>query len=118
MTTLSRIASVGVIAYLAPASSSTATVIGVTGNGIIVAPPAQVLNAGVTNTEQWGFNEKQAVLLGAALAVDGGSVPAGTVVDSHMIFLNGATSATINTTATWTFSGTILGVMSDNQGLL
>ncbi|WP_150912150.1 PEP-CTERM sorting domain-containing protein [Marinobacter halotolerans] len=74
------------------------------------------------NTAQQGFDEKQGVLLGSALNVDGGSIAAGTRVDSHMIFLN---SGPENNTALlehfnvkWTFDGDILGVMSNSNGSL
>src|SRR5687767_13110713 len=91
MTKYYRIVSLGLVAYMTATTSTMASLISVVGNGVIVAPPAQVLNAGVTNSQQWGFNERQGVLLGFPLAVDNGSLAAGTVVDSHMIFLNGAT---------------------------
>ncbi|MBI1392010.1 MAG: VPLPA-CTERM sorting domain-containing protein [Alphaproteobacteria bacterium] len=86
-----------------------------------IAAPGQVLNSTVFNTAQQGFDEQQGVLLGAALGVDGGSIAAGTRVDSHMIFLNkqdNASGTLSHTGVQWTFSGTILGVMSDAGGTL
>ncbi len=54
------------------------------------------------------------------MAIDlGGSIAAGTRVDSHMIFLNNPSSGTIfHNDVKWTFSGAILGVMSDSSGNL
>jgi hypothetical protein len=86
----------------------------------IIPPPPAVLNPFVVNTAQQGFNEQQGVLLLAPLAVDGGNIAAGTLVDSHMIFLNqdDALTGTLSHLVTWTFSGVILGVMSDVNGTL
>lgn len=84
----------------------------------IVGAPSQVLNGAVTNCAQQGFNEKQDVTLLANLAVDAGSIASGTVVDSHMIFLNGTGSTLHNEGVIWEFDGDILGVMSDNDGEL
>lgn len=110
---------------LVAAASASASIIGYTpgtaAGGGIIAAPSEVLNASVYNTAQQGFDEKQGVLLAAPLSIDGGSVPAGTVVDSHMIFLNqkNGTGGTLSDAGVvWTFSGTILGVMSDTPGNL
>jgi len=72
----------------------------------------------VTNLAQQGFDEMQNVLLAAALGVDGGAIAAGTRVDSHMIFLNNLSGGTSHASVIWTFSGTVLGVMSDGPGAL
>lgn len=87
----------------------------------IIAPPAMMMNPMVTNLAQEGFNERQHVTLLADLAVDGGIIPAGTVVDSHMIFLNHpaeTVGVTSHLNVQWTFSGAVLGVMSDYYGML
>lgn len=85
----------------------------------VISAPSQVLNGAVTNCAQQGFNEQQDVTLLANLAVDSGSIASGAVVDSHMIFLNKTGSGAIeHTGVVWEFDGTILGVMSDNDGLL
>ena len=86
----------------------------------IIPAPTDVLDDLVTNSAQQGFDERQGVVLGAALAVDGGSfIAAGTPVDSHMIFLNSPGNLTItHVGVVWTFSGTVLGVMSDVGGTL
>ncbi len=67
--------------------SLSAQIIGVNNGGEIIAPPTMVLDSGVTNDHQQGFDEVQDVLLAAPLAVDSGFIPAELVVDSHMIFL-------------------------------
>ncbi len=86
----------------------------------IIAPPAQVLNNLVTNTGQQGFNEAQGVVTSVVYNIDGGSIPAGTLVDSHMIFLNAPPGPNIyhRNNVVWTFSGPIIGVMSDSPGNL
>lgn len=89
-----------------------------------ITPPASVvdssLSGGASNHHQQVFDERRGVVLPADLAVDGGTITAGTVVDSHMIFLNVADgnppSTDIN--RTWTFDGPVLGVMSDVSGEL
>ncbi len=87
--------------------------------GEIIAAPDQVLNDLVTNEWQQAFNEKQNVTLTEALEVDGGFIAAGTVVSSHMIFLNTPWSSPVTADQdTWDFDGAILGVMSDSNGNL
>lgn len=97
----------------------------------IITPPASVNNedprggnpgGGVINTHLQGFNERQGVLLTSDLAVDGGVVPAGTTVDSHMIFYNFVDKPNDGNPYSdgpddWQFSGEILGVMSDDYGV-
>lgn len=92
----------------------------IAGNAAIILAPAFALDAMVTNTAQQGFDEAQNVLLLTALSVDGGTIAAGTRVNSHMIFFNQAIkkSGVSHTGVTWTFDGTILGVMSDTPGAL
>lgn len=70
------------------------------------------------NTAQQAFDEKQSVLLTRDITVDGGIISKGTVVDSHIIFLNtrGGTFAT--DTQRWTFASNVLGVMSNYTGSL
>lgn len=82
----------------------------------IVAMPALALDSQVTNMAMQGFDEKQGVLSGGYTA-DGGSIAAGIRVDSHMIFLNSKGSVGLqHVDVEWTFSGNILGVMSDVDG--
>jgi hypothetical protein len=58
----------------------------VIGGGVIIPAPPSVVNStaagGAGNFAQWAFDERQGVLLAAPLAVDGGAIAAGTVVDS------------------------------------
>ena len=67
-----------------------------------------------------GFDEAQDVLTTVAYAIDGGgSISAGTLVDSHMVFLNSDGNAALSHyDVVWTFDNPILGVMSDRSGTL
>jgi hypothetical protein len=94
-----------------------AALVSVTGAGEIIAA-VSVQEDSPTNTKQQGFNEKQGIVLGSAVTVDGGTVAAGTKVDSQLIFLNSQGGTRIDTRAEWTFDGLIVGVMSDSGGLL
>lgn len=84
--------------------------------GNIITAPADVTDDAATNNLQQGFNEIQNFTLLSDLAVDGGFIAAGTLVNSHMIFLNTETNAYAEDTQTWVFDGSILGVMSDRHG--
>lgn len=94
----------------------------------IIAAPALAQNSNAFNSGQQGFNERKNVLLPGVLGVDnnaqianGGTIAAGTRVDSHMIFLNkqdGVSGTLTHNNVEWTFDGTILGVMSDIDGNL
>jgi len=86
----------------------------------IIAAPSDALDDLVTNTGMQAFDEAQGVLTTVAHGIDGGgSIASGTLVDSHMIFLNSeGTTFLTHANVTWTFSGTILGVMSDFNGNL
>ncbi|HET7875536.1 MAG TPA: PEP-CTERM sorting domain-containing protein [Methylomirabilota bacterium] len=91
----------------------------IAGPDIIPAPPSVIDDPpGATNDHQQAFNERQGVLLAVPLAVDSGFIPAGTLVNSHMIFLNTDGPVFASDIQTWTFDGIILGVMSDNGGTL
>ena len=97
----------------------------------IVAPPPSVNNenpqggnpgGGLVNTHQQGFDEQQNVVLPGNVEHDFGVIPAGTRVDSHMIFYNFADKANDGNPYSdgphdWHFSGEILGVMSDEYGV-
>ncbi len=110
-----------IVSCFALTANLSAHIVSVTGDGQIIAAPPQVLNDGVTNLHQQGFNEMQNVLLAAPLAVDGGTIGAGTVVDSHMIFLNQPATNVgelDDLGIKWTFDGAVLGVMSDTNGTL
>lgn len=98
-------------------SSSAHALIVSTDVGAIISAPATTANDANVLNQQQGFNEKQGVLLATNLLVDGGFVAAGTLVNSHMIFLD-IGSGGFTQIANWTFDGTILGVMSDLNGSL
>ena len=87
---------------------------------VIVGAPPHVLDDVVTNTGMQGFDEAQGVLTTAAYGIDGGGViPVGTLVSSHMIFLNSEGATLIrHGGVVWTFDGVIIGVMSDTGGAL
>ncbi len=86
----------------------------------IIPAPANALNSVAFNSGMEGFDEAQGVLTTAAYATDSGVIPAGTLVNSHMIFLNAedGTAAMSHLDVTWTFDGPIVGVMSDSFGSL
>ena len=89
----------------------------------IIAAPSDVLDDVVFNTGMQGFDEVQGVLTTVAHAYDSGVIPTGTLVNSHMIFLNNPGPATsrdelTHISVTWTFANPILGVMSDSDGTL
>lgn len=107
-----------------PASAALVSVSGPASNlgtlaEILAVAPADVNDDAATNTGLQGFNEIQDFVLTSDLSIDGGSIGAGTRVDSHMIFLNTAG----NTFAShgdvdWTFDGDILGTLSNFNGSL
>lgn len=84
----------------------------------IIAPPIVILDDCVTNIGMQGFDEAQGVLTTVDHPIDGGGViPAGTLVDSHMIFLNSTGSVRLDHfDADWTMDGAVIGVMSDGNG--
>src|SRR6476659_8475559 len=94
------------------------------GPDIIPVPASVVISSGAggaRHTHQQAFNGRQVVLVPAAgLTVDAGIVPAGTAVSSHMIFLNQPDCAPCSSLddvgEVWSFSGPIIGVMSDRNG--
>jgi hypothetical protein len=109
---------IGLALLFGAAGQSKAILVG--GQDMIAAPPSIVDDPpGAVNEHQQAFNERQNVPLAAPLAVDGGFIAAGTVVNSHMIFLNteGDVGA-VDDGVEWTFNGPILGVMSDQGGTL
>ena len=99
---------------------------------IINAPPAALDSAVASSTHMVGFDERQNVLLSQGLKVDGGIVARGTRVNSHMILFDLPDYSSNNTDSAeepsewfvgaladneWVFSGPVLGVMSDMDGL-
>jgi hypothetical protein len=82
-----------------------------------------VLDQCVTSGGQVGFDEAQDVITPDAFTTDDGKViPAGTLVDSHMIFFNRQLVAfdpiSTHFEVVWTFKRPIIGVMSDVNGIL
>ena len=86
----------------------------------IIAAPSDALDDITTNTAMEGFDEAQGVITSVAHGIDGGgSIAAGTTVDSHMIFLNSAGTAALSQfSVDWVFDGVIIGIMSDGGGTL
>ena len=121
---LKVIVSVGVALTLLLALAGVAAAAVISG-GTIIPAPASVVNStgagGAGNLQQEAFNERQGVTLPVAVATDSGIIPAGTVVDSHMIFLNkpdGVGGIIADVGRIWTFDNAIIGVMSNSNGSL
>lgn len=97
----------------------------------IIAAPASLADdkrqGGAVNLGMQGFNERPGVLLSDILDIDGpGVLPVGTLLDSHMIFLNTDESLKNQRVehgfgdggpVVWTFSRAILGVISNSTVL-
>ena len=82
----------------------------------IIAAPASVHDDAFFAHAMRGFDERQGVVLRKRLLVDGGAIPAGTAVDSHLIFLSPYPDhPTRHVAVSWRFSGPVLGVMSDTH---
>ena len=82
----------------------------------IIAAPASVHDDAFFADAMRGFDERQGVVLRQRLLVDGGAIPAGTAVDSHLIFLSPYPDhPTRHVAVSWRFSGPVLGVMSDTH---
>ncbi|QDY71320.1 VPLPA-CTERM sorting domain-containing protein [Qingshengfaniella alkalisoli] len=95
----------------------------------IIDAPDKALDSEITNKGAQAFNERQFVTLTDDVLVDGGSIAAGSRVDSHMIFFNlsNADSGISRTHGSSnnkdlalkiTFTGDILGIMTDSDGAL
>ncbi|MHC4742414.1 MAG: hypothetical protein ACYS8Z_10910 [Planctomycetota bacterium] len=85
----------------------------------IISAPSDVLDDVVTNMGMQGFSEAQGVLTTVDHDYDTGVIAAGTLVNSHMIFLNSEGDATLSHyDVVWAFENPILGVMSDINGNL
>ncbi len=117
------LASLSIVAMfvVASAQASLGSVVGPTSSlgfaPSIIAAPSDALDAMVTNTSMEGFDEAQGVVTSVAHAIDGGGfIAAGTTVDSHMLFLKTVSGGLTHGSVIWTFSGAIIGVMSDLFG--
>ncbi len=114
------------LSVLVWSQGASASLIGVTGPlssfGLapaIIAAPTNLLNDNVMNGAMQGFDEAQDIVTTVDHAVDGGFIPAGTTVNSHMIFLNSdGWTDLFHSDVEWTFDGRILGVMSDGPGVM
>ena len=89
----------------------------------IIPAPSNVLDQCITSAGQVAFNEAQHVITPVAFATDdGGVIPAGTQVDSHMILFNrqlvDLDPISAHSDVVWTFKRPIIGVMSDVHGNL
>ena len=85
----------------------------------IIAPPYHALDDIAINVGMQGFDEIQDFTTTVPHAHDFGVIEAGTLVDSHMIFLNSPGGYFLSHyDVVWTFSGNIIGVMSDIGGYL
>ncbi len=102
-------------ATLLLSTQAQSAIMSVSGAGSIILP-VSVQEDTPTNSQQEGFDEQQGVVLSSAINIDGGTIAAGTRVDSHLIFLNTQGNTRADATAQWTFSGDILGVMSQSNG--
>ena len=113
----------GVAALMAISSSASAAVVSATGASEYTGGPGLISDATPgSNTEYLYFNEVQGHVLQSDLQTDiSGPIMAGTRIDSHMVFLNrgdnaGGTSNLLDLDASFTFSGAIIGTMSDRNG--
>ena len=99
-----------VLTSLSPALAILMNVTG--GNGEIITAPLDMSedSPGAENDHQQGFNEVQNLLLLSNLTTDTAVISAGTLISSHMIFLNTSGNAFGTDSNTWEFSGAILGI--------
>lgn len=102
------------------ATGASAAIVGVAGDVVQIAPPANVNNATPgDNDVAKAFDELQQFTLTSALTTDQGIIAAGTTISSHMILFNRASgSASVNASGGVSFSGDVLGTMSDLNGAL
>ena len=107
-------------AFALSTSAASAALITAGTNGTVLTTAPTVVSdiTPISSTSVTGFNEKSGVVIGAAgLLLDiGGTLAAGTVVDSHMFLFNRETSSSSypadKITASFSFSGTILGFVT------
>ena len=83
----------------------------------IIAAPSDILDDFVVNAAMQGFDEAQNVVTTVAHTHDSGVIPVGTLVNSHMIFLNSeGTAELLHNDVVWIFANPVLAVMSDGDG--
>ncbi len=86
---------------------------------ILIAAPLHALDDVAINFGMQGFDEIRGFTTTVRHIHDYGVIEAGTLVDSHMIFLNSPGDWLLtHYNVDWTFSGNIIGVMSDRAGEL
>jgi hypothetical protein len=103
------------------ATASNASIVAYAPTVMEIPQPAHVTNSDPANDKFiLAFNEKQRFTLASDLTIDGGTIAAGTVVDSHMVLFNkeGSTPLTLHQSGWLSFSGMILGVISFQKTLL
>jgi hypothetical protein len=126
--------SIVAVSFIAAATFNThAALVSVSGpnssagaSAAIISAPDDVNDDAAYNTAIQGFDEQQFYTLLADLDVDGGTITAGTLVSSHMIFLNSGpdNSSTLisqglgsfDDGVEFTFDGAVLGIMSNSNG--
>ncbi|MEL6328281.1 MAG: hypothetical protein AAFR38_01355 [Planctomycetota bacterium] len=99
-----------VAAFSTVVAPAAADVIG--GDATIVAPFANVGNNNQQMNVLYAFNEQRGVTLTMDLAVDGGVIAAGTVVDSHYIVYDPVNNSVVGDVI---FDDDILGVISETS---
>lgn len=103
------------------ATQASAAVLTAAGDGELFGPAPAVIDNGTPaiNDNIKAFDEIQDLLLTSDLMTDDGTVGAGRVVSSHMLFLNREADGPRRVgpyEATFTFSGTVLGVFASVGG--
>lgn len=103
------------------ATQASAAVLSATGDGELFGPaPAVVSNGSPAASDNIkAFDEVQDLVLMSDLETDDGTVGAGRVISSHMLFLNREADGPTRVgpyNATFTFSGNVLGVFADRAG--
>jgi len=126
MLNIKRLGKVGLLSIaaallLAPMAANATILSG----GMIIAAPPSIGDDDIFTIDangayiQYGFDEVQNFTLTSAINVDGGgSIAAGTVVSSHMLFFNTQGFLDRTDEQSWTFDGLVLGTMSDRDGTL
>ena len=103
------------------ASQASAAVLSAAGDGELFGPAPAVVDNGspAVNDNIKAYDEVQDLVLLSDLTTDDGTVGAGRVVSSHMLFLNreaGGPNRVGPYEATFTFSGNVLGVFGNLAG--
>jgi hypothetical protein len=111
------VSAIAICAAAAVVGTTKADIVSTTGLTILATPPTTVgsnfiVNSGGTLPSQLIFNEQQKVTLGGALNLDiGGTIAAGTTINSYFFALNANVSTQIAADTSVTFNTPILGVI-------